>query len=91
MMSGLRTPSSVGMTDLKQIKTLILRTRLLFITIDLVVKVTVPTLGLLLVLMPYWNYCSTKEILIYGVPNAIHFVIIGYSVESIYINSYTFI
>ena len=87
-MSGLEIPSAVGLTDISQIKPLITRTRFLFYMMDVVLKGTVPMLGIPMVLVPYFNYCTLQDTLLYGVPNSLHFILSCYYCG---INFYQFI
>lgn len=78
MISGRMTPRSVGLNDFRQIKKLIGQTKTLFFLLTLVVKGSVPLFGSLMVIVPYLSECTVQQTIVFGIPNALHFILSCY-------------
>ena len=82
MMAGQTTPRSVGLTNDKQILSLIRKTRLMFTLFAKLVDISVYIFGHILVYTPYLLFCTLKETIIYGIPNNfIYMSTVYYSME----------
>jgi len=70
-MSGLVSPKSIGLTDIKSLDGMMKEFKLLFNLFELIVNRIVPASNLFGFLLTYIFSYSAKEIMIYGIPHSI--------------------
>jgi len=84
MMSGSKTPKSVGLTNQTQIFALIRRTRILYKIIKLNNERIIPIMAFSLIILTFAFNTSLNELLMFGIPNAFIFMVIAYHMYNIY-------
>jgi hypothetical protein len=83
MLSGLRSPKSIGLTDKQEIYKFAKLSKLLFIGSEFSAKIAMPFLCFILSFLSFYLKCSLKELILYALPHCLIFAFFAYSVYSI--------
>jgi hypothetical protein len=83
MLSGLRSPKNIGLTDKEEIYKFAKLSKLLFTGSEFLTKIAMPFLSFLLPFLSFCLKCSLKELILYALPHSILFGFSAYSVHSI--------
>jgi hypothetical protein len=83
MLSGLRSPKSIGLTDKEEIYKFAKLSKLLFTGTEFFAKIVMPFLFFLLTFLSFSLKCSLKELILYALPHCLKFAFCAYSVYSI--------
>jgi hypothetical protein len=83
MLSGLRSPKSIGLTDKEEIYKFAKLSKLLFTGSEFFAKIPIPLLCFLLSFLSFCLKCSVKELILYALPHCLIYAFTAYSVYSI--------
>ncbi len=83
MMSGLRAPENIGLTDKAVIFKMIKRVKFLFLILKFNNQYIIPCIAFVINFMIIVINCSLNDIILYGIPNSLSYALCCYYIFNI--------